>query len=373
MDMSDIQPALAEFTKTATERIAASEQTVKGLKAQIDELEQKAARRGGEDLDAGARGDYDLAALLQKSDAFQALLAKNATRCSIILPPSVLHTKTVITGTTGAGAAAVNAQRLVDFALPALRRLTIRDLLPVIGTQAGSVEYVSETSFTNSAAAVAEAAAKPESTIGLELRNAKIATIAHWVHASTQVLSDAPTLRTYLDGRLRYGLRLAEENQLLNGGGTGADLLGMVAQATAFVAPITVTSPTLIDTIRLAIGQLENANYGANGVIVHPNDWTTIELLKDADGNYLRAFPTDAGARRLWGVPVVVTSAMTAGSFLAGDFAQAAVLIDREAPRLDIAYEDQDDFVKNLCKLRVEERVGLAVQLPGALVLGEFE
>lgn len=63
---------------------------------------------------------------------------------------------------------------------------------------------------------------------------------------------------------------------------------------------------------------------------------------------------------------------MTAGSFLAGDFAQAAILIDREAPRLDIAFEDQDDFVKNLCKLRVEERVGLAVQLPGALIAGAF-
>ncbi len=360
-----IKAKLDEFT----EAVKATALKNRILEAQFNEFEQRSVRRG-DDGDDSRFGGYDLGALLDRNEGFQALKAKNATRCSIELPRNALHQKAAITSTTEA--AALNAQRLGAFTLPALRRLTIRDLLPVIQATAGSVEYVAETSFTNAAAAVAEAAAKPESAVDLELKTAKIATIAHWVHASRQVLDDAPTLKLYLDTRLRYGLQLTEENQLLNGTGVGANLLGMFTQATAYSAPVVIAAPTRIDTLRLAAGQLENANYAPNGFIVHPNDWTTIELLKDADGQYLRAFPSDAGARRRWGVDVVVTSAMTAGSFLAGDFAQAAVLLDREAARLDIAYEDADDFQKNLCKLRVESRVGLAVQLPGALIAGAF-
>jgi hypothetical protein len=46
-----------------------------------------------------------------------------------------------------------------------------------------------------------------------------------------------------------------EENQLLNGGGTGTDLNGVYTQATAYSAPITVAAPTKIDVLRLAMLQ----------------------------------------------------------------------------------------------------------------------
>lgn len=67
-----------------------------------------------------------------------------------------------------------------------------------------------------------------------------VTTIAHWVLATRQILDDVPMLQSYVDGRLRYGLALVEENQLLNGSGTGTDLAGIYTQATAFTPPITI-------------------------------------------------------------------------------------------------------------------------------------
>jgi HK97 family phage major capsid protein len=52
--------------------------------------------------------------------------------------------------------------------------------------------------------------------------------------------------------------------------------------------------------------------------------------------------------RTLWGRPVVVTTAQTASTFLVGDFQKAATLYDRLDPTLDIATQDQDDFLRNL-------------------------
>ncbi len=104
--------------------------------------------------------------------------------------------------------------------------MTVRDLLTPGRTASNSIEYVKETGFTNSAATVTETAgtAKPQSEIKFDLALTAVTTIAHWVLATKQILDDVPQLQSYIDGRLRYGLALVEEHQLLNGGGTGTDL-----------------------------------------------------------------------------------------------------------------------------------------------------
>ena len=106
-----------------------------------------------------------------------------------------------------------------------------------------------------------------------------VTTIAHWVLATRQILDDVPMLQSYIDGRLTYGLALVEENQLLNGGGTGTDLHGVYTQATAFAPPITIPAPvTRIDVLRLAMLQTALSELMSTGVVLHPSDWAAIEL-----------------------------------------------------------------------------------------------
>lgn len=305
-----------------------------------------------------------------EDEGFKMMQAGRIKSTTIILKNEILHAKEAMTSTTGA--ALLESDRQSGIVFPALRRLTIRDLLPVIRTDAGSIEYVREVTTTNGAAIVAEGALKPESTVTFERITANVVTIANWVQASKQILDDAKQLQLYLDNRLRFNVRFAVELQLLKGTGIGNNLMGLYTGATAYAAPVTITTPTRIDVLRLAIGQLEDANYNSTGIVLHPDDWTIIDLMKIADGSYLKSDPAVANVRTLWGRPVVTTTAMTVGTFLTGDFAAAATLYDRQDPTLDIATQDQDDFVRNLIKMRMEERVSMALQLPGALIKGTF-
>ncbi len=96
-----------------------------------------------------------------------------------------------------------------------------------------------------------------------------------------------------------------------------------------------------------------------------------MRLLKDADGKYILGDPAAAVEPRLFGLPVVPTKAMNAGSFLVGNFAEAATIYDRWQARIEVGYVN-DDFVRNLCTILAEERLALAVKNPQALTYGNF-
>jgi HK97 family phage major capsid protein len=248
----------------------------------------------------------------------------------------------------------------------------IRDLLTVINTSSGSVDYVNQTTRDNQAAPQTEGALKAESDYAFELKNLPIRTIAHWTKASVQILDDAPQLASVIDNELRYGLALAEDSQLLNGDGISPNLDGLITDATAYSAAFAPASETMIDKIGLAILQVALAEYMPNGVAVHPSDWMRMRLLKDADGKYLLGDPQSNVAPNLFGLPVVPTTAITIDKFLVGDFGRAATLYDRQAPTVQLSTEDGDNFVRNLVTLRCESRLGLAIKNPTALSYGDF-
>jgi HK97 family phage major capsid protein len=235
------------------------------------------------------------------------------------------------------------------------------------------VEYARQKLFTNSAATVAEGALKPESDLQYELVTVPIRTIAHWTIASRQILEDAPQLRGLIDSELRYGLQYVEDNQLLNGAGTGTDLHGIYTQATTFAAgSLVIGAASKIDVLLAAILQNQLANLPVTGIVLHPSDWTSIVGTKDADGNYIIGDPQAATTPNIFGVPVALSLAMTAGTFLVGDFQGSATLYDRWQARVEVSTEDRDNFVRNLVTVLAEERIGLAVKRPTGFTKGSF-
>jgi len=145
-----------------------------------------------------------------------------------------------------------------------------------------------------------------------------------------------------------------------------------VPQATAFSAPITLTTPTSIDLMRLAMLQAVLAEYPATGHVMNPIDWAWVETLKDTTGRYIIGNPQGAIAPTLWGLPVVQTQSMAVDKFLTGAFKLGAQLFDRWLARVEIATENEDDFVKNLITMLCEERLALAVYRPEAFIYGDF-
>ena len=341
------------------------------LTERVTSMDQKLARAA--EFSQGAARAKSLGEQFASDESVKAFLATQEKRGKAQLMLKATIT-TAVTDAAGSAGDAVTSTRLPGIVSPNDRRLTVRDLITP-GQMDGSVlEYVREKGFTNNAAPVAEGARKPESDIQLELISTTAKVIAHYAKASRQILDDAAQLRTYIDGRLRYGLAFKEEQQLLNGDGTGQNLLGIVPQATAYAAPggITAVSPTAIDQMRFAMLQAALAEYPATGHVMNPIDWTRIETTKDSEGRYIIGNPQGTVSPTLWGLPVVATQAMTVDKFLTGAFALGAQVFDRWQARVEIATENEDDFVKNLVSMLCEERLALAVYRPEAFVFGDL-
>jgi HK97 family phage major capsid protein len=345
--------------------------TTNELKTQLTEIEQKLARRTGPADQDERKSLGEL--VIGNEDVKNRLLSgnkKGAVNISI-------DTKTILSasGSWGATGSVSNSLVVADrqplVSLPQ-RQMTVRDLLAPGETNSNAVEFAVQVARTNNAAVVAENTTKPYSNYTWNLQNFPVRTIAHLVKASRQILDDAPALRSTIDAEMRYGLEFAEEAELLYGDGTGAHLLGIVPQATAYSAAFAVTGETAIDRIRLAMLQGVLALYPMTGSVLNPTDWTKIEMLKDSMGRYIIGDPQGTVAPRLWGLPVVASIAMTAGTFLTGAFKYGAQIFDRMAIEVLISTENADDFEKNMISIRAEERLALVVKRPAAFITGNL-
>jgi len=286
-------------------------------KARLDEVEQKLARKKQDDERVAPRS---LGEQVVTNEAIQPFLnSKTARGRASVEVKAIISALT--TDANGSAGDLIVPDRQPGIIAPNQRRLTVRDLLTPGRTNSNAVQYVKETGFTNAAATVSETAGatKPQTDIKFDVVTSSVTTIAHWVLATRQILDDVPMLQSYIDGRLTYGLALVEENQLLNGGGTGTDLHGVYTQATAFAPPITIPAPvTRIDVLRLAMLQTALSELMSTGVVLHPSDWAAIELLKGrvtAASNVAITFPVTSVVGRT-GAITLSTSDVSEGTNL---------------------------------------------------------
>ena len=92
-------------------------------------------------------------------------------------------------------------------------------------------------------------------------------------------------MSSYIDGRMRHGVDLAEDDELLNGSGVTPNLKGLLHLTTPAV-PIARVAEMNADVILKQIAAIENATIlDVNGIVMNPVQWLTILLTKDSTGN----------------------------------------------------------------------------------------
>jgi len=356
---------IAEATKTA---LAEHAKSGEALATKFAELEQLVAQLKGNDN--GPRRRDSVGKSVVENDKFKSWLETGGEKSRVRIGVKAI---TSLTSGDGAAGDLIDPQRNPGIIRQPDRLMTIRDLVSVGRTTSNAVEFIQETGFTNNAAPVAEGAEKPESSLEFTLQTTPVRTIAHWIQASKQILQDVPQLMSYIDTRLRFGLEIVEEDQILSGDGTGQNLLGLIPQATPFDTARIKAGDTRIDIIRRAMTQVRIAEYRADAIVLHPSDWEEIELTKTDEGAYIWANPRGLLGPTLWGLPVIDTTAVEEGEFLVGNFRMSAMIWDREESVVDISTEDRDNFIKNMVTIRAEERLALEVSRPEALIYGDFE
>ena len=140
-------------------------------------------------------------------------------------------------------------------------------------------------------------------------------------------------------------------------------------QAIALPAGSIAGVDNVIDQVMAALAYLTSVFYTPTAIVMNPLDWAAMQIMKTPTGIYiLGGPPTSIADPHLWGLPVALTPTMTLGQFLVGSFPSNATLFDRESASVEISFENEDDFVRNLATIRAEERIALAVYRPQAFV-----
>lgn len=250
------------------------------------------------------------------------------------------------------------------------RRLFVRDLLSTGTTGLNSVPYIRELSpRTNETGAttVAEGAAKPEVTMQFVAADAPVRKIAAWIPVTSEILADAPTLRSYIDARLAYMLAIREEDQVLNGDGNAPNLEGIL-NATGLQ---TSTGPAgdNLTALAEAIEKVELVDGEADGAALHPTDfWAMVTRRASGDDHYDVNPFTSADNLRPWGLPTVRTRSVTAGTAVVGAWRIGAQLLDREQTVIKVGDQHSDYFTKNKAAILAEKRVALLNHRPDYFV-----
>lgn len=261
----------------------------------------------------------------------------------------------------------------------AFRNLSLEALLTTLPTSANAVDYVRENVFTNSAAEVAEGAAKAESAITTTLVTEPVSTVAHWLKISKQLAADNASLAAYINTRMIYGVNLRVENQIIAGNGTAPNISGFTKSGNFTAHGYSAASLTAagllnnrFDLIGKMIGDSQAGDYPADAIIVNPADWWTMRLSKDSQGRYLLGDPGSSVAPSLFGLPVVASNAMTADTVLVAALGLCATFYNREGVVVEMSDSDSDNFTKNLITIRAERRCMLAVERPAAVRYGDL-
>jgi HK97 family phage major capsid protein len=321
-----------------------------------------------------------------KSDAFQALhsglksgsLGGKWTSGPVELPG--FGAKATVTST----ASPIVQEDFVGFgpsaAAATLRRLTIADLMAQGTTDSSTLQ---EATGTNAAAAVDEGGTKPESTITFTEVDEAVRKIATLLPVSDEMLEDVSQLRSYLDQRLRLFVEHTIEQQLLAGTGTAPEISGILDRvglqtgtrsALGVTTGETAGSTTVGNALFQAITNIRNnAQVEPDAVVMHPTNWAQLRLAKDSQLQYLGGGPMIGAygqglmtGETVWGLPVVVTSAITLNTALVGAFRSMSQVFYRNSLTVEASNSHASFFATNHTMIRAEQRLALAVYRPSA-------
>ena len=250
------------------------------------------------------------------------------------------------------------------------RPLLIADLFSVERISGNALTYFVESSTVEGApASTNEGSKKPMVSFGdPTAKTVALAKIASYMKESSELVEDAPWLADAINGRGMYLHELVVENFLVTAL-TGTTGIGSSSELTA-------------DGIFKARMKVQNdSGFAADAIVINPADYQTLRLAKDSNNQYYGggyfygAYGNTPIAEQpsLWGMRTVVTSAVDQGTCIVGAFKIGASIIRKSGVTVDIANTNEDDFIKNLITILIEERLNLVVRRPKAFVLIEAE
>jgi len=270
---------------------------------------------------------------------------------------------------------------------PGILESALRDPDAVIGlfdqieTDQNSFAYMEETTFTNAAAEQAEEATTAEAALDFTEQTAPIRKIGVFLPVTEELLADVSGIQGYVNSRLATMMKLRLDSQLLSGDGTAPNIEGILDAGKTSVDEVDYSSYSgELKQFGAIYQAITNIRTGAfvepDAIVMHPNDWyQLVTTVSDFEGTSSAGYAAnsplfvvaggfgDAPQPRLWGIPVVPSTAIAENTVLVGRFGggEAAHVVMRQGLDLAISDSHSDFFLKGKLAIRATMRVGLAV------------
>jgi HK97 family phage major capsid protein len=245
----------------------------------------------------------------------------------------------------------------------------IADLMPQSTINQAAVPYMREDVVSQGAAETAEGALAPEASIAFTEDSAPVRKIPVILPVTEEILDDEALVRGHVNNRLPQFISMREDSQLLNGDGTGQNLLGVLklsgidaSTSYSIGTPVLTKGQDILDSVFHASMRVAESFLQPDAAVTGLAVWETIRLAKDKNNQYLIAPATEGAAPRIWGLRVVTNQNMPAESagntpIVVGAFAQASQVWRRRAITLQVSDSHNDNFGRGILVVKATSRL----------------
>lgn len=262
---------------------------------------------------------------------------------------------TLLESTTGFPPESVRSGRLVE---GVTRPIQVLDIIPTGSTNQAAYKYMEETLRDHNPVEMREGATYAEDAFKYTEKMEPVQKIGTSIPVTDEQFEDVPGLASYLNLRLAFGLRQRFDLQVILGNGTPPNIEGITARS-GIQTQAKGTDP-VPDAVHKALTKVRvTGRANPTHIVMNPNDWQDVRLLRTADGIYIWGNPSEAGPQRIWGLPVVLADLLTENTALVGDFMFCQAL-EKRGVDIQVGYSGTQ-FVEGKKTVRADLRVAFCV------------
>ena len=251
----------------------------------------------------------------------------------------------------------------------ATRQALMKSLFPVQPISTEYLKYNDQETIVRDAKNVAGCAASTHnSKITWQVRTLQITKVRDYVDVCVDMMEDYDFVEGEIRNLVSTDVALKVDEQLLLGSGVYPETNSVAAVASTFAAgdyALSIQDATLIDLIKVAGAQIsdfgQNNKFMADTVLLNPVDACKMQLLKDADGNYMVPNWITADGVNIGAMRVIANQLIPANQAYIFDSSKGTIY-QRKGATVELAFENRENFEKELVTVKAYERLNFRVR-----------
>lgn len=253
------------------------------------------------------------------------------------------------------------------------RPVHIREHLRVIPLDGDTMYYDQETAYTDNAAVRGEGSTAAQTEFTITEQSKTVTNISTYLTLSKEMFSDVKFVEAYIKTRVLGKLMSKEDKQLLYGTGSSNQVSGITTNATSYSDLLADSTVNRYDVLANAVVNAMNNEYRPTDIFLNPTDYLKLVSEKDSQGlPVIPNFYLGNSPINIHGATVRVSTAVTAGDFIIGDFLGGATMGLRENANFIISNLNGTNLIDGKVTIMVNERLTLGVHNTQAFIYGDF-